>query len=289
MDALPHDVSRRTGRIHTTFHQAGAATGRLASNNPNLQNIPIRTEQGRAIRKAFVAGPDMIFLSADYSQIELRVMAALSADPAMMEAFHQGEDIHQATAARVYGVAPAAVTSEMRRTAKMVNFGIIYGISAFGLAQRLGIARSEGARLIDEYFIQYPGVKNYMDRTIELAREKGYVETMTGRRRHFRDINSANAMIRKAAERTAINTPIQGTAADMIKLAMVHIAARLRESGLQCRMLLQVHDELVFELPERELAVAQELVSTTMRDALKLPVPVVVEMGSGRSWFEAHA
>ena len=289
VDALPNDVSRRTGRVHTTFHQAGAATGRLASNNPNLQNIPIRTEQGRAIRKAFVADPGMIFLSADYSQIELRVMAALSADPAMMEAFHQGEDIHQATAARVFGVAPAAVTSDMRRTAKMVNFGIIYGISAFGLAQRLGIARSEGARLIDEYFVQYPGVKNYMDRTIELAREKGYVETMTGRRRHFRDINSANAMIRKAAERTAINTPIQGTAADMIKLAMVHMDAKLKESGLKCRMILQVHDELLFELPADELAAAQELVSRTMRDALKLSVPVVVEMGSGRSWFEAHA
>ncbi len=289
VDALPNDVSRRTGRIHTTFHQAGAATGRLASNNPNLQNIPIRTEQGRAIRKAFVADPGRIFLSADYSQIELRVMAALSADPAMMEAFHQGEDIHQATAARVFGVPAAEVTSDMRRTAKMVNFGIIYGISAFGLAQRLGIARSEGARLIDEYFVQYPGVKNYMDRTIELAREKGHVETMTGRRRHFRDINSANAMIRKAAERTAINTPIQGTAADMIKLAMVHMAAKLKVSGLKCRMILQVHDELLFELPESELPAAKELVSKTMRDALKLSVPVVVEMGSGRSWFEAHA
>ncbi len=290
VDALPNEVSRRTGRVHTTFHQAGAATGRLASNNPNLQNIPIRSEQGRAIRKAFVAdGPDMIFLSADYSQIELRVMASLSADPAMIEAFHKGEDIHESTAARVFGVAPDQVTSDMRRTAKMVNFGIIYGISAFGLAQRLSIARSEGARLIDEYFIQYPGVKNYMDRTIELAREKGCVETLTGRRRYFRDINSANAMIRKAAERTAINTPIQGTAADMIKLAMVHMAARLRESALKCRMILQVHDELVFELPESELAAARELVSTTMRDALKLSVPVVVDMGAGKNWFEAHA
>lgn len=290
VDALPHSISSRTGRIHTTFHQAGAATGRLASNNPNLQNIPIRTEQGRAIRKAFVAGgPDMIFLSADYSQIELRVMAALSADPAMMEAFHKGEDIHQSTAARVYGVAPGAVTADMRRTAKMVNFGIIYGISAFGLSQRLGIARSEGARLIDEYFIQYPGVKNYMDRTIALAREKGYVETVTGRRRYFPDITSGNATVRKAAERTAINTPIQGTAADMIKLAMVHIAAKLKDTGLKCRMLLQVHDELVFELPQSELFPARELVSTTMRDALKLSVPVVVEMGEGRDWFEAHA
>jgi len=290
VDALPQEVSRRTGRVHTTFHQAGAITGRLASNNPNLQNIPIRTEQGRAIRKAFVAGgPDMIFLSADYSQIELRVMASLSADPAMIEAFHQGIDIHVATAARVYGVLPEDVTPDMRRTAKMVNFGIIYGISAFGLSQRLGIPRPEGARLIDEYFIQYPGVKEYMDRTIEMAKEKGYVETITGRRRHLPDIRSANAMTRKAAERTAINTPIQGTAADMIKIAMVNTAARLRESGLKCRMILQVHDELVFELPESELSAAKELVCETMRDALKLSVPVVVEMGAGKSWFEAHA
>jgi DNA polymerase-1 len=290
VDALPQEVSRRTGRVHTTYQQTGAVTGRLASNNPNLQNIPIRTEQGRAIRKAFVAGaPGMIFLSADYSQIELRIMASLSEDPAMMEAFHKGTDIHVATAARVYGVLPEDVTPDMRRTAKMVNFGIIYGISAFGLSQRLRIPRPEGARLIDEYFIQYPGVKNYMDRTIEMAREKGYVETITGRRRHLPDICSANAMTRKAAERTAINTPIQGTAADMIKIAMVHTAARLRDSGLTCRMLLQVHDELVFELPQQELPAAKELVGDTMRHALSLSVPVVVEMGSGKNWFEAHA
>jgi DNA polymerase-1 len=290
VDALPNEVSRRTGRVHTTFHQTGAATGRLASNNPNLQNIPIRTEQGRAIRKAFVAGgPDMVFLSADYSQIELRVMASLSADPAMMEAFHKGEDIHQSTAARVYAVLPEDVTADMRRTAKMVNFGIIYGISAFGLSQRLGIPRPEGARLIDEYFIQYPGVKAYMDRTIEMAKDKGYVETITGRRRYLRDIRSANAMTRKAAERVAINAPIQGTAADMIKLAMVHMHARLREAKLKCRMILQVHDELLFELPARELSAAKDIVSDVMRNALKLSVPVVVEMGSGKSWFEAHA
>jgi DNA polymerase-1 len=290
VDALPNEVSRRTGRVHTTYMQASTSTGRLASYNPNLQNIPIRTEQGRAIRKAFVAGgTDMIFLSADYSQIELRVMASISADPAMMEAFHKGIDIHQATAARVYGVLPEDVTSDMRRTAKMVNFGIIYGISAFGLSQRLGIPRAEGGRLIEEYFIQYPGVKNYMDRTIEMAKEKGYVETVTGRRRYLRDIRSANAMTRKAAERTAINTPIQGSAADMIKIAMVHMATRLQEAGLKCRMLLQVHDELVFELPETELAAAREIVGATMRDALKLAVPVVVEMGAGKSWFEAHA
>ncbi|HWB03096.1 MAG TPA: DNA polymerase I [Verrucomicrobiales bacterium] len=290
VDALPNEVSRRTGRVHTTYMQASTSTGRLASYNPNLQNIPIRTEQGRAIRKAFVAdGPDMILLSADYSQIELRVMASISADSAMMEAFHRGIDIHQATAARVHGVLPEDVTTDMRRAAKMVNFGIIYGISAFGLSQRLGIPRVEGGRLIEEYFNQYPGVKSYMDRTIEMAKEKGYVETVTGRRRYLRDIRSANAMTRKAAERTAINTPIQGSAADMIKIAMVNVAARLRETGLKCRMLLQVHDELVFELPASELTSAQEIISTTMRDALKLSVPVVVEMGSGKSWFEAHA
>jgi DNA polymerase I len=207
----------------------------------------------------------------------------------MIEAFHQGEDIHQATAARVFGLPAAEVTSDMRRTAKMVNFGIIYGISAFGLAQRLGIPRSEGARLIDEYFVQYPGVKNYMDRTIELAREKGHVETLTGRRRFFRDIRSANATVRKAAERTAINTPIQGTAADMIKIAMVNMDAALKTSGLQCRMILQVHDELLFELPEPELPAASALVREVMMNALKLPVPVVVEMGHGQNWFEAHA
>ena len=290
VDALPNEVSRRTGRIHTTYLQASTSTGRLSSYNPNLQNIPIRTEQGRAIRKAFVAGDaGMILLSADYSQIELRVMASISGDPAMMEAFHTDIDIHQATAARVYGVLPADVTPDMRRTAKMVNFGIIYGISSFGLSQRLGIPRAEGGRLIDEYFIQYPGVKNYMDRTIDMAKEKGYVETITGRRRYLRDIRSANAMTRKAAERTAINTPIQGSAADMIKIAMVNMAPRLRESGLACRMLLQVHDELVFELPAEELPAAKEIVTATMRDALKLAVPVVVEMGAGKSWFEAHA
>ena len=290
VDALPNEVSRRTGRVHTTFLQASTSTGRLASNNPNLQNIPIRTEQGRAIRRAFVAGaPGMIFLGADYSQIELRVMASLSGDPGMMEAFHRGEDIHQATAAKVFGVAPDLVTGEMRRTAKMVNFGIIYGISAFGLAQRLGIPRAEGARLIDEYFVQYPGVKAFMDRTIESAREHGWVATLTGRRRPLRDIRSANVTVRKAAERTAINTPIQGTAADMIKIAMVRMAERLRVSGLRCRMILQVHDELLFELPAEELEPAQALVGEVMRDAMDLSVPVVVEMGHGASWYEAHA
>jgi len=244
VDALPTSVSRRTGRVHTTFAQVGAATGRLASNNPNLQNIPIRTEAGREIRKAFIApAPGWTLLSADYSQIELRVMASISQDAHMMEAFEQGLDIHTATAARVHGVSIAEVTGDMRRSAKMVNFGIIFGISAFGLAQRLGIARSEGGRLIDEYFNQYPGVKLFMDSTIVEAQKKGYVETITGRRRYLRDINSGNVNIRKAAERTAINTPIQGTAADMIKIAMVRTAhaspgarrTRLRNARIRAR------------------------------------------------------
>jgi DNA polymerase-1 len=290
VDALPQAIARRTGRVHTTFQQVSTATGRLASNNPNLQNIPIRTEAGREIRKAFIApGPGWSLLSADYSQIELRVMASICRDPHMMEAFEQGIDIHTATAARVHGVALADVTSAMRRTAKMVNFGIIYGISAFGLAQRLGIARSEGARLIEEYFVQYPGVKRYMENTVEDARLCGYVETITGRRRYLRDINSSNVNVRKAAERTAINMPIQGTSADMIKIAMVRIAEALRRGGYAARMLLQVHDELVFEVPDAESEAIRGLIPGLMQEALPLAVPVVVELGQGADWFTAHA
>ena len=290
VDALPQAIARRTGRVHTTFQQVSTATGRLASNNPNLQNIPIRTEAGREIRKAFIApGPGWSLLSADYSQIELRVMASICRDPHMMEAFEQGIDIHTATAARVHGVDLAGVTSDMRRTAKMVNFGIIYGISAFGLAQRLGIARSEGARLIEEYFVQYPGVKRYMENTVEDAKLCGYVETITGRRRYLRDINSSNVNVRKAAERTAINMPVQGTSADMIKIAMVRIAEVLRSGGYAARMLLQVHDELVFEVPDAESEAIRGLIPGLMQDALPLAVPVVVELGQGADWFTAHA
>ena len=290
VDALPLAISRRSGRVHTTYLQVSTATGRLASNNPNLQNIPIRTEAGREIRRAFIApGPGWVLLSADYSQIELRVMASICRDPRMMEAFAQGIDIHTATAARVHGVEIADVTPDMRRTAKMVNFGIIYGISAFGLSQRLGIARSEGARLIEEYFVQYPGVKRYMENTVEDARTCGYVETITGRRRLLRDINSANATIRKAAERTAINMPIQGTSADMIKIAMVRIAQALREGSFRTRMLLQVHDELVFEVPDPEIEAIRGLIPGLMQEALPLAVPVVVELGQGENWFQAHA
>ncbi len=290
VDALPGAVARGSGRVHTTFLQASTATGRLASNNPNLQNIPIRSAAGREIRKAFVApGPGWTLLSADYSQIELRVMASICRDRHLMEAFAQGLDIHTATAARVHGVALAEVTAAMRQSAKMVNCGIIYGISAFGLAQRLGVARSAASQLIEEYFVQYSGVKRYMENTVEDARECGYVETITGRRRYLRDINSGNLTVRKAAERTAINMPIQGTSADMIKLAMVRLAEALRAGDYRARLLLQVHDELVLEVPDEESAALRELVPRIMRDALPLAVPVVVELGQGPDWFTAHA
>jgi len=289
VDALPLAVFPRTGRVHTTFLQLLTATGRLSSNNPNLQNIPIRTPMGREIRRAFVAAPGHELLSADYSQIELRVMAALSGDAALREAFVAGHDIHSATASRVYGVPMDQLLPEMRRTAKMVNFGIIYGISAFGLAQRLGIPREQARSLIENYFKQYPGIREYMDRTIAEARRTGFVETLCGRRRYLRDIGSANQTVRSAAERTAINTPIQGTAADMIKLAMVRIAAALRERSLRTRMVLQVHDELVFEVPVTEKDAVQPLVLKLMTEALPLAgVPVLVESGFGTSWLEAH-
>ncbi len=291
VDALPEAIFPGTGRIHTTFHQLLAATGRLASNHPNLQNIPIRSEQGREIRRAFVPrNEEFVLLSADYSQIELRVMASLCGDPAMIAAFRAGEDIHLATAARVFGVPLEGVTADMRRTAKMVNFGIIYGISAFGLSQRLNgeLSRGEAQGVIDEYFRQYPGVKRYQDETIEQARRDGYVETLTGRRRHLRDINSKNGMIRSAAERTAINTPIQGTAADMIKIAMVRVAELLDERGTRTRMLLQVHDELVFDLHREEKEELVPKIEEAMKNALPLDVPVVVESGTGENWLEAH-
>lgn len=291
VDALPEAIFPGTGRIHTTFHQLLTATGRLASNNPNLQNIPIRSDQGREIRRAFVPRrEDFTLLSADYSQIELRVMASLCHDPAMIEAFNANEDIHTATAARVFGVPLDAVSSDMRRTAKMVNFGIIYGISAFGLSQRLNgeLSRSAAQEVIDEYFRQYPGVKRFQDETITQAQRDGYVETLTGRRRYLRDINSKNGMIRSAAERTAINTPIQGTAADMIKIAMVRVAKLLDEGGYRTRMLLQVHDELVFDLHLGEKDELVPKIEEAMKSALPLAVPVVVESGTGANWLEAH-
>jgi len=288
VDALPEFISKKTGRIHTSFSQAVTTTGRLASSDPNIQNIPVRTEQGQEIRRAFVAGSkDFALLAADYSQIELRIMAHLSGDQHMKAAFESGEDIHTATAARVFGVALADVTSDMRRKAKMVNFGIIYGISAFGLAQRLRIPRKEAAEIIESYFKQYPAVKACMDGIIETARNKGYVETIAGRRRHIRDINTANGTVRAAAERYAINAPIQGSAADMIKIAMIRIHDMLNQKNAKTRLLLQVHDELVFELHKDEHELIEEI-RKLMSDALPLSVPVVVDCGTGNNWLEAH-
>ena len=289
VDALPATVSPVDGRVHTTFHQLMAATGRMASSDPNLQNIPIRSDAGREIRKAFVPQREgWVLLSADYSQIELRVMAALSGDDAMAEAFQRGLDIHTATAAKVYNVPLTETTPDMRRTAKMVNFGIIYGISAFGLSQRLGIPRAEAGQIIESYFIQYPGIREFMDRVVEDARKLGFVATLTGRRRYLRDINSSNATVRGATERVAMNTPIQGTAADLIKLAMIHVERLLREGNFQTRMLLQVHDELLFEVPEAEVEKVRPIIVEAMQHALSLRVPVVVETGTGKNWLEAH-
>lgn len=289
VDALPHSVLRKSGRVHTQFDQLMAATGRLASNNPNLQNIPIRTQQGREIRAAFVPrSEDFQIFSADYSQIELRVMASLSGDTAMIEAFKQGHDIHTITAARVYGVEMDGVIPEMRRTAKMVNFGIIYGITGFGLAQRLGIPRGEANVIIQEYFKQYRGVEAYMNSTVEFAKQHGYVETLTGRRRYLRDITSRNWNVRNAAERTAINTPVQGTAADMIKLAMIKVQDELFQRNSKSKMLLQVHDELVFDMHRAEADDLKPVIVEAMRNALPLDVPIVVDTGTGKNWLEAH-
>ena len=288
-DALPETIWPKTGRVHTTYNQVVTTTGRLNSQNPNLQNIPIRTEQGKEIRKAFVPrNEEHVLLSADYSQIELRIIAALSHEEGMLEAFRQKLDIHTATAAKVYGVPLELVTADMRRKAKMVNFGIAYGISAFGLAQRLGIPRKEAATIIEQYFAQYPGIAKYMQHTMELARKQGYVETVTGRRRYIRDIGSANGAVRGAAERNAINAPIQGTAADMIKLAMINIHHELARRKLKTRMLLQVHDELVFDVYCPEEAEVRPLIEEKMKTAIQLETPIEVEIGSGRTWLEAH-
>lgn len=289
VDALPQLVNPKTGRIHTTFNQVVAVTGRLSSDNPNLQNIPIRTSRGREVRKAFVARDEQhVLLSADYSQIELRIMAHLCQDPGLLEAFGNHADIHAATAAKVFGVPLDEVNSDMRRKAKMVNFGIIYGISAFGLAERLNIPRKEAAAIIENYFIQYPLIKDYMDGAIEKARKLGYVETILGRRRYLRDINSQNPTVRGFAERNAINAPIQGSAADMIKLAMIRIHDTLNSKKLRSRMVLQVHDELVFDVHKAEVEDTRALVKTLMEQALPLSVPVLVEAGTGLNWLEAH-
>lgn len=289
VDALPELIHPRTGRVHTTFSQAVAATGRLSSNNPNLQNIPIRTEKGREVRKAFVPrNADYTLLSADYSQIELRIMAELSEDAGMREAFISGADIHQATAAKVFGVPMSLVNADMRSKAKMVNFGIIYGISAFGLSQRLKISRKEAKDIIDSYFEKYPGIKSYMNASIEKARVSGYAQTWSGRKRYLADINSQNATVRSFAERNAINSPIQGTAADMIKIAMIRIQAKMKTANYKSRMILQVHDELLFDVYKPELEEIQNLVIQEMQTALPFSIPLEVGVGSGNNWLEAH-
>ena len=289
VDALPLMVNPKTGRIHTSYNQAVAATGRLSSTNPNLQNIPIRTERGREVRKAFIPRDSgHTIVSADYSQIELRIIAEISKDANMMEAFVKNLDIHTATAANVYGIGLDEVSSEQRRNAKAVNFGIIYGQSAFGLSQNLGIPRKEAAEIIDNYFAQFPGIKQYMTDTMNFARENGYVTTLMGRRRYLRDINSANATVRGFAERNAINAPIQGSAADMIKIAMINIHREIKAQKLDARMTMQVHDELVFDVPHDEIEVIKPIIMHNMKNAIKTTVPIMVEIGTGLNWLEAH-
>lgn len=289
VDTLPLLVNPRTGRIHTSYNQAVASTGRLSSNNPNLQNIPIRTERGREIRKAFVPRNDkFVLLSADYSQIELRLIAHISGDEAMQEAFRHGIDIHTATAARIYNIDISEVTKEMRRNAKTVNFGIIYGISAFGLSERLNIPRREAAEIISQYFERFAGIKRYMDEIITFAREHGYVETIKKRRRYLRDINSGNAIVRGFAERNAINAPIQGSSADMIKIAMISIQREFERLKLKSRMIMQVHDELVFDVHQDEVETVKPVIERLMKSAIELSIPVEVEMSTGSNWLEAH-
>lgn len=290
VDALPKMIHHSTGKVHSSFNQALAATGRLSSNNPNLQNIPIRTREGREIRKAFIpSGQDNILLSADYSQIELRIIAELSKDKNMVEAFQLGHDIHTATASKVYGVAIEEVTPDQRRNAKTVNFSIIYGAGSLNLSRQLGIKRTEAKEIIDQYFLQFNGLKSYMDRMVHEAHEKGYVTTLMGRRRYLRDINSRNAMARSAAERIAVNSPIQGTAADMIKVAMIGINESFKQAGLSSKMILQVHDELVFDVKKSELDTVRAIVIDKMKNAIpNLSVPIEVSTGTGANWLEAH-
>ncbi|SFE68035.1 DNA polymerase I [Pedobacter antarcticus] len=289
VDALPLLVNPKTGRVHTSYNQAVAATGRLSSNNPNLQNIPIRTERGREVRKAFIPRDENhVLLSADYSQIELRIIADIAKEENMLDAFKNGIDIHTATAAKVYGLSIEEVTPTQRRNAKAVNFGIIYGQSAFGLSQNLGIPRKEAAEMIEQYFAQYPGIKRYMNDTMNFARENGFVETMMGRRRYLRDINSANQTVRGFAERNAINAPIQGSAADMIKIAMINIHQDIKVQNLQSKMTMQVHDELVFDVLKTEVEAMKSIISHRMKSAIETTVPIEIEIGEGRTWLEAH-
>ena len=288
IDALPELVNPHTGRIHTSFNQTVTATGRLSSSNPNLQNIPVRNEDGKEIRKAFIPDDGCEFFSADYSQIELRIMAHLSQDPHMMEAFREGHDIHAATAAKIYKKPISEVTKEERRKAKTANFGIIYGISAFGLAERMGVDRREAKELIDEYFRTYPHVKAYMEHSIEEARQRGYVETISKRKRYLPDILSHNSVVRGYAERNAINAPIQGSAADIIKVAMVRIYRRFMQEGIRSKMILQVHDELNFSVLPEEKERVQQIVIEEMQSAYPLRVPLEADCGWGTNWLEAH-
>ena len=288
IDALPQLVNPRTGHIHTSFNQTVAATGRLSSSNPNLQNIPVRDALGKEVRKAFVPDEGELFFSADYSQIELRIMAHLSQDANLIEAFSHGDDIHAATAAKIFHKDIQDVTSDERRKAKTANFGIIYGISAFGLAERMGVSRTEAKQLIDGYFATYPGVRQYMTHSIEMAREKGYTQTLCQRRCYLPDINSNNAVVRGYAERNAINAPIQGSAADIIKRAMIRIQKRLQTEGMRSKMILQVHDELNFSVPPEEKEHLQALVIEEMQGAYELRVPLVADCGWGTNWLEAH-
>jgi DNA polymerase-1 len=289
VDALPSQVEERTGRVHTDYMQTVAATGRLSSNNPNLQNIPIRTERGRQVRKAFIPrSEDYVLLAADYSQIELRIIAALSEEDTMIEAFKNGEDIHASTASKVFNIPLEEVTREQRANAKTVNFGIIYGVSAFGLSNQTDLSRTEAKELIDTYYKTYPKLRKYMADQVDFAREHGYVQTVLGRRRYLKDINGSNAVVRGAAERNAINAPIQGSAADIIKIAMIDIHRKLREGSFRTRMLLQVHDELVFDVFKPELDEVSVLIKKAMESAYTLKVPLDVEIGVGSNWLEAH-
>jgi DNA polymerase-1 len=287
-DRLPQQINPGSGRVHTSYHQAVAATGRLSSSDPNLQNIPIRTREGRRIRQAFIAPPGYKIIAADYSQIELRIMAHLSEDERLLHAFASNADIHTATAAEIFGVAPDRVSAEQRRNAKAINFGLIYGMSAFGLARQLGIDRNAAQQYIDLYFARYPGAKQFMDRTRLLARKQGYVETLFGRRLYLTDINARQQQRRQYAERAAINAPMQGTAADIIKRAMLLTDARLRASGADARMIMQVHDELVFEVAAASVEPIAADIERCMMAAAALAVPLVVDIGIGANWDEAH-
>jgi DNA polymerase-1 len=286
-DKLP-ELIQPTGRIHTSYHQAVAATGRLSSSDPNLQNIPVRSEEGRRIRKAFIAPKGYQIISADYSQIELRIMAHLSNDQGLLKAFNEGADVHKATAAEVFGVALDEVSSDQRRSAKAINFGLIYGMSAFGLARQLGIGRTAAQDYVNLYFERYPGVKAYMDDTRQLAKQQGYVETVFGRRLYLPEINASNAQRRQYAERTAINAPMQGTAADIIKRAMLAVDAYLQQGKVEARMIMQVHDELVFEVAEEAAEAFSQKIIQLMRHAAELKVPLLVEAGIADNWNEAH-